>query len=157
MTKIENVTINEEQGLYVIPEAGGYSCLGFDVCLDRCWKYADWLRSRGFRVAAPSVRKRGSLEVYACYLKLLDKIRKVHTETGETCDVELTLSLIGLEGKRVEVVDRYCDKRRFQVGRSGGWIPVHLELHNRRSSGGTAVYGTPFRSVRVVPAARRKA
>ena len=49
---------------------------------------------------------------------------------------DLTPQLIGREGTRVEVVDMSGNKRRFQVGKSNGWKPVHLELYNRRSLGG---------------------
>ncbi|WP_157698714.1 hypothetical protein [Geobacter sp. DSM 9736] len=72
-----------------------------------------------------------------------------HQQTGYRSKAELTPQLIGLEGKRVEVVDCYGGKRRFWVGRSTGWIPCHLEIDTRRSSGGPAVTGAPFRSVRV--------
>lgn len=55
----------------------------------------------------------------------------------------LTPQLVGLEGWRVEVIDCYSDEagqpdaRRFIVGKSTGWRPCHLELHNRRSHGGS--------------------
>jgi hypothetical protein len=48
----------------------------------------------------------------------------------------LTPQLVGLEGWRVEVETTYGEKRRFIVGRSTGWRPCHLEIANRRSSGG---------------------
>jgi len=63
-------------------------------------------------------------------------------------DAGLTPQLIGLEGWRVEVVDKYGDKRRFIVSRSSGWVPCHIELQKRTSSGGGAVYGAPFQSIR---------
>ena len=66
------------------------------------------------------------------------------------CPVELTPELTGLEGKRVEVVDRYGERRRFIVGKSTGWLPIHLEIARRNSSGGPAVTGAPFQSVRIV-------
>lgn len=44
--------------------------------------------------------------------------------------------LLGLEGWRVEVVTLEGEKRRFYVGKSTGWRPCHLEIHNRRSMGG---------------------
>jgi hypothetical protein len=51
----------------------------------------------------------------------------------------LSPQLTGLEGWRVEVVSTCGEKRRFIVGKSTGWRPVHLELYNRRSiSGGSA-------------------
>lgn len=55
----------------------------------------------------------------------------------------LTPQLIGLEGWCVEVIDCYSDEagqpeaRRFIVGKSTGWRPCHLELHSRRSRGGS--------------------
>lgn len=54
---------------------------------------------------------------------------------------DLTPQLIGLEGYRVEVEDPDDGPyrgltRRFYVGRSTGWKPCHLEIHNRRSRGG---------------------
>jgi hypothetical protein len=50
----------------------------------------------------------------------------------------LTKQLIGLEGRRVEVVTTYGEKRRFIVGRSTGWVPCHIERKLRTSSGGMA-------------------
>jgi hypothetical protein len=57
--------------------------------------------------------------------------------------------LKGLEGARVEVVDNDGTKRRFNVGRSTGWRPCHLEIHNARSIGGGAAMSS-YRSVRVI-------
>lgn len=62
----------------------------------------------------------------------------------------LTAQLIGLEGRRVEIVDMHGDKRRFYVGKSTGWRPCHLEIARVNSSGGGPVYGAPFKSVRVL-------
>ena len=41
------VTINAEQELYVIPCGKGYTCLGFDVLLERYNAIAEWLRREG--------------------------------------------------------------------------------------------------------------
>ena len=51
-------------------------------------------------------------------------------------DDRLTPQLVGLEGWRVEVVTTYGKTRRFIVGRSTGWTPIHLEIPRRDSSGG---------------------
>lgn len=48
----------------------------------------------------------------------------------------LTPQLIGLEGWRVEVVTTYGETRRFIVSRSSGWVPCHIEIARRDSSGG---------------------
>ncbi len=51
---------------------------------------------------------------------------------------DLTKQLKGLEGWRVEVVTMQDEKRRFIVGKSTGWKPIHLEIARRTSSGGGA-------------------
>lgn len=48
----------------------------------------------------------------------------------------LTKQLRGLEGHRVEVVDKHGQRRRFIVGMSTGWRPCHLEIKTRRSIDG---------------------
>ena len=62
---------------------------------------------------------------------------------------DLTPQLRGLEGWRVEVVTLYGETRRFIVGRSTGWRPIHLEVHNRRSTGGGGAE-KQYRSVRAL-------
>ena len=49
---------------------------------------------------------------------------------------DLTPQLLNLEGWRVEVETIYGEIRRFIVGKSTGWKPVHLEVKTRRSLGG---------------------
>lgn len=51
---------------------------------------------------------------------------------------DLSYQLTGLEGWRIEVETFYGEVRRFIVGRSTGWKPVHLEIKTRRSFGGGA-------------------
>jgi hypothetical protein len=62
---------------------------------------------------------------------------------------KLCPQLKGLEGARVEVMDHDGETRRFNVGRSTGWRPIHLEIHNRRCIGGHAAMPS-YRSVRVI-------
>lgn len=62
---------------------------------------------------------------------------------------ELTPDLIGKEGARVEVVTTYDETRRFWVGRSSGWRPCHIEIHNTRALGGPSAEPS-YKSVRVV-------
>ena len=49
---------------------------------------------------------------------------------------QLSPQLVGLEGWRVEVVTTYGETRRFIVGKSTGWKPIHLEVARRDSMGG---------------------
>jgi hypothetical protein len=59
----------------------------------------------------------------------------------------LSPQLVGLEGWRVEVETTWGSTRRFIVGRSTGWIPIHLEVSRRDSSGGGAA-DREYKSVR---------
>lgn len=65
----------------------------------------------------------------------------------------LTPQLIGLEGWRVEVETTYGETRRFIVGLSTGWKPIHLEVATRRSMGGSGAE-REYRSVRPLYIAR---
>lgn len=137
------VTINQGQSLYVIPErGGGYSCLGFDVLIARYNRLAAEL-GEGHAQFLPELR--GTLYAYGAYQRLLDRAR----ETGRRFSCELSPQLAGLEGRRVEAVTLYGETRRFQVGKSTGWIPIHLELANARSSGGGGA-DREYKSVRVI-------
>lgn len=150
------VTLNLEQSLYVIPCDDGYSCLGFENAEKRTNAIIKELVSRGRLThgeAHPLFAReevKGTLHGYALYQQALDYARKYATAHHTQLSCELTPQLIGLEGKRIEVVDCYGEKRRFKVGKSTGWIPCHLELYNARSHGGGAVTGAPFKSVRVI-------
>jgi hypothetical protein len=66
----------------------------------------------------------------------------------------LTAQLVGLEGWRVEVVDRDGNKRRFIVGKSMGWRPCHLEVLTRRSLGGDPADPRGYSSVRRIEQVR---
>lgn len=155
------ITLNLEQGVYVVPcwhDAPGYTCLGFDVCEEQTVKYSEWLHSLGYLIHGPVPRK-PSVEAYDYHKFVCDMVFKVHMQTGKRCWAELTPQLIDLEGCRVEVVDKYGERRRFTVGRSSGWIPVHLEIQPQEfykgkwtspegdGSGGGTVTGAPFKSV----------
>lgn len=144
------VTINREQGLFVIPCGGGYSCLGFQVCARRSAKLREELG-----VPLPALPKVDSLEAYHHYRELVELARERHQKTGWRSSSELTPELIPHEGHRVEVVHRLektgdTERTRFIVGKSTGFIPCHLEIKTRRSSGGCAVALGEILSVRRV-------
>lgn len=143
-----NVTLNVEQELFVIPSGSGYSCLGFDVAMQRANMYSAWLRAQGLQEDDVPPEARGTIRGYKAYETRLYRVLDYCRRKNMRCPVELTPQLIGLEGKRVEVVDCYGNKRRFQVGKSMGPIPIHLEILRRNSSGGPAVSGAPFQSIR---------
>ena len=144
------VTINPEQRLYVIPCSGGYSCLGFDVAEGRMRRMLTWLQSHDASpVSFSDEPAPGTPERYARFEAIQSRVRDVVKATGQRCEVELSPQLIGLEGRRVEVVSKFGERRRFRVGKSTGWMPIHLELKTRRSFGGMAA-DREYQSVRVV-------
>lgn len=134
---LKAVTVNTDQSLYVIPESGGYSCLGFDVVIDRYNRLAAELLHSGAKTWGGAnqfpTAERGTLAGYDRYRALLDAAYA----TGRRFTCELSPQLIGLEGHRVEV-QGYGETRRFIVGKSTGWLPIHLEIARRDSSGGGA-------------------
>ena len=65
----------------------------------------------------------------------------------------LSPQLIGLERMRVEVETTYGETRRFWVGKSTGWKPIHLEVKTTRSLGGDPA-ARAYKSVRVVRTSR---
>jgi hypothetical protein len=144
------VTVNAEQELYVIPCGDGYTFLGFDVLLARHNAVAAWLRNEGLQADDLPRETRGTMPAYHAYTTLMDRAASYCRQNNRRCPAELTPQLVGLEGKRVEVVDRYGERRRFIVGKSTGWLPCHLEIARRDSSGGPAVTGAPPQSVRIV-------
>lgn len=137
-------------GLYVMRSGGGFSCYGFDNLEREISRVVGWLKAEGQPVPALSTsdEARGSPERYSDYLVTMAAGREYHARTGRRCPAALEPQLVGLEGKRVEVT-RNGETSRFIVGKSTGWMPIHLEIANRRSDGGPSVFG-PFDSVRVV-------
>jgi hypothetical protein len=139
------ITLDNRQSLYVIGTTAGTTCLGFDVCHKRSIAMAKWLD-----VEAPNESYWGTNQGYEKFKELVEKCRIRFETTGEKCPTELIPELIGLENKRVEVVDKWGEKRRFIVGMSSGWIPCHLERKRKDSNGGPSVMGAPFKSIKVV-------
>ena len=134
--------INREQRLYVLRCGGGYSCLGFDVCEDRKRRLAEELG------VTMNGHRPGTRAAYTEYERLVAQARERHERTGWRSESELTPQLRGMEGWRVEVVTNWGERERFIVGKSTGFVPCHLALKRRDSSGGCAVVGAPFHSVR---------
>jgi len=137
------IKINQKQRLYVIPEGKGYTCLGFQVCK----KWTEGLHKEllqqysNYKYTALSKQKpkQGTYNAYSHYQELLDLARGVNNLTGYRFTYQLEPRLIGLEGKRVEITDKEGTKRRFYVGKSTGFVPVHLEISKRNSTGGDVV------------------
>jgi len=137
---MKTVSINNEQNLYVISCDGVYSCAGFDNYHNETLAIAKEL---GRSDLEPN--EKGTLDAYALYEKAIQAAK----ESGKRLQCGLTKQLLGLEGRRVEVITTYGEKRRFNVGKSTGFIPCHLEVHNSRSRGGVSAE-KEYTSVRVI-------
>ena len=143
-------SINKEQGVYVFYEGNGYSCMGFDYLKEKANKLADEMDRPELKI-----KRTGTKVALTKYNKLIEIARKKNIETGWRSNSCLIPQLIGMEGKRIEVIDCYDEKRRFYVGKSTGWIPCHLEIARIDSSGGCAVTGAPFKSIKLIEGKER--
>jgi len=141
----KKVTINKEQELYVIPCGNdGYSCLGFDVAIQKIKLLADELHLPYNNL------KRGSIEVYEKYLNIIEVASQKHQASGWRSTSDLYSPFIGHEGKRVEVTYTWGEKERFYIGKSTGFIPCHIMVKQSNSSGGGAVLNNSIKSFRFV-------
>lgn len=142
------VTINSDQKLYVIPCSAGFTCLGFEIAEKRRRAI---LAELGEPVEPVEL---GTIGAYDAYAAAVEKARLRHVATGWRSSSDLIPELIGLEGKRVEVVAKLGDgmeyRTKFYVGKSTGWVPCHLEIKTRASIGGEAVWWPEGATARVI-------
>jgi hypothetical protein len=131
-----SVTISQSQRLYYFTPANGkgWTCIGFDVAEKRRRGILAWI---GVEVPKVTV---GTQEAFEAYQEAMVLGRDHAEETGDKCLVELEPRVDGFYGRRVEVRSPDGSKRRFNVGRSTGWMPCNIEIHNSRSRGGPSVY-----------------
>lgn len=138
------IHINEAQRLYILSCGSSWTCLGFATCEGRKLELA-------IEMDEPlALTVVGTAEAYAEYERLVVIAAQRHRTTGWRSKSELTRQLIGLEGWRVEVISYRGEKQRFIVGKSTGFIPVHLALPRRNSSGGPPVHGSPFKTINLL-------
>lgn len=138
-------SINAEQRVYVLACGDGFTTLGFDYAHDQAAAVAAWLK----RPELVPKAEKGTAAHYSQFQAAMSAGQHHNYTTGERCPAGLSPQLVGLEGWRVEVVTTYGEKRRFIVGKSTGWLPCHLELSNRRSSGGISA-DRHYQSVRQI-------
>lgn len=144
---LSNISVNADQRLYVIRSHGGYSCLGFDVAERKRVAVLEWI---GRPYPNAGTYELGTLAHFSAYQTAMDHGAAHAAKTGQRCPAELTPALIGLEGKRVEVTAPDGTRSRFIVGKSTGWMPIHLEIKRRDSTGGGAAYVPEGATVRPV-------
>lgn len=140
---MKDMILNKEQRLFVLNLGNHYTCLGFDVLDKRARKLADELGEEWNE-------RKGTKKAFRHYRALQDIARRKNRATGWKSATELHPQLIGLEGRRVEVKDADGEIYRFQVGRSTGWIPCHLQLHNCAAHGGPSVDSRQFEYVHII-------
>lgn len=138
--------INRGMRLFLIPAGDGFSCLGFDVAHRKTADVAAWL---GRADLAPPTR-RGTLKAWKAYRAAMAAGAAYNRATGARCDADLIPALRRYEGRRVEVVTPSGERSRFIVGKSTGWLPCHLEIARRDSTGGGAAYVPDGSTVREV-------
>lgn len=148
-----SVRVDSERGLYVLTHLDaeckpvGVTCLGFAEAWRQAANVAAWL---GESVPSALLFEGDKvLEGFAVYQDLKARGEQYHKDTGRCCLADLTPCLIGLEGRRVEVVTEDGETRRFWVSRSAGWMPCHIEVMRRGSAGGEGA-DVNYKSVRVV-------
>jgi hypothetical protein len=146
-------SINREQRLYVLKCGAGYSCLGFDVAEKWARDVGAWLPAAK-RPAGLGEFEPGTIQHYRVYRATMAAGSRHAAETKTRCPAQLSPQLIGLEGKRVQVTAPDYSAR-FWVGKSTGWLPVHLEIERRNSDGGGTAYIPAGASVQVIGEARR--
>jgi hypothetical protein len=139
-------SINTAQGVYVMPCGGGFSCYGFDVLDRKARGVVNWLEREAapgdelqrVRLMLDAIGAPGTAAHFQACADVMEYGAAFNTRTGKRCGAELHPLLVGLEGRRVEC-ERYGERVRFNVGKSTGWMPCHLAIHNARSHGGDAI------------------
>ncbi|URA07263.1 hypothetical protein Seregon_BL70068 [Xanthomonas phage Seregon] len=152
-------SINTEQRVYVMPCGDGFSCYGFDV-LDRKARAVQWwleteaapgdeLRDARRMLDAIGAHAVGTAEHFAACAQMMERGAQFAAQTGKRCPAELVPAFIGREGERVEC-DYYGERVRFYIGKSTGWMPAHLRIRTRRSSGGEALSASAISNIRFI-------
>lgn len=139
--------IDHESRLYVLAHGPadkptGYTCYGFDNADRDGRAYAAWAGAPWPDDVTP-----GTPEHYAAYVAARDAAANRNRATGERCPSFLTPELDRWHGWRVEVRHPDGTRERFNVGRSTGWAPINLAIHNARSVGGPSAYFPPGSTV----------
>lgn len=145
---MESVTLNLEQGLYVIAHDVGYSCLGFDNARDHAHQMAQRL---GQSDLAFTAGEHGTLAGYGKYQAATRAwgqstlTRDTYFDPGTSPEVTRVLEACRKTRRQVRLV--YGDTRNGQswfdefdvvgrIGRSTGWLKVPLLIEAGEAGGG---------------------
>lgn len=134
------------KGVFVIPCGDGFSTLGFAYAEKRARGVLEWIGGK-FRY---SPKFNSLVNLYEEYKRAMKEGAEYAAKTGRKCPLELTPQLIGLEGKRVAIINADgSEESRFRVGRSTGWLPCHLEIMPN-AHGGSSVYIPEGATIRIL-------
>lgn len=142
------VTINQERRLFVIPCAGGFSCLGFDVVFNRLKQYSSFLG-----LTQPDFKEIGLISQYEQYVQVEGQLVKLNPnqtwfEMGTPDKVKQVLEQYRISKKRLrlfygnpETGKGWNDEHDVlgTVGRSTGSIKIPLLIEKKASRGGSAI------------------
>lgn len=143
-------SIDHAGRLYVLDHGKGYTCLGFDVAEKWLLGVLAWMPAQKRPIVCAGETEIGTAGRYAFFERVMDAGGKHATATATQCPANLIPQLIGLERKRVEVTLPNGERSRFYVGKSTGWLPIHLERKRSTSRDGGSVYFPEGATVRVV-------
>lgn len=152
----QEVTVNHEQKLYVIPaQGGGHTCLGFEVAYAKAQAVWEWLDDA--RICDPDAGWIGTPEGYADYQRLMalgaEHACVNHTwlyDWGQDTPQAVKAALLDAKdtGARVRIFygDPVTGRDWGQehdvtgtVSRSTGWFKCLILVANSRSDGGPAI------------------
>jgi hypothetical protein len=157
---MKHATIDIQNQQYIIAYGVGFTRYSFSEVYDISMNLRKFLQQNATtdfleQIKAPGVATQmmpdvGTLAAFAYYKKLCRVAKKFSIDHQQQVLVRLTPQLIGLERKRVEVVDSTGAVRQFVVGQSRGWMPVHIEVKDHNSMNGPEVHNLPFQSVTII-------
>ena len=146
----ENVTLNDDQELFVIRTGGGYGAFGYGVCFDESAAFAEAI---GRPDLSPSRSDYGTLAQYAQHADLqrafIQHPRSKETWFGANVPNRLKEALERARGSNRRVIVIYGDREtgigwggrpeRGTIGRSTGSIRIPLLVKTSHSMGGGAL------------------
>lgn len=156
---MSEITLNEEQKLYVIPSGNGYSCLGFDYAFRQATAIAEAIAAMRPDLAAQALDQRpdaadwGTVAVYNGYRNLTSMLSREKVDIGTWFDPEthpevkrqLELAMKGRYRLRLEYGDRETGQAwgdrpmNGSISRSMGPLKAPLLIRSSRSMGGEAI------------------
>ena len=144
-----NVSLNNEQRLFVIDIDDGYTCFGFDNCDRNVRQLADMLGDHN------AIPEKGTIDQYLHYQSLVDQARKngalgdrTWFDPGTPAKVQNILEQYRRTGRRIRLFygDHATGRDWLEesdvigtVGRSSGPLKSPILLSRRDSSGGCAI------------------